>query len=327
MSTSDAPAPSARQRRWAIAKRVLVAAFLALVVFLLVRHASTVDWEEVGKALRETDPLLLAATAGLSLLSYGVYCMFDLMGRHYTGHHVPVWRTCMTSLVCYAFTINLGALVGGVGLRYRLYGRAGLKPATVSRIMMLAVFTNWSGYLLLGGALFAAGLVPTPEGWFIGDIGLRVIGAAMVATALAYLGVCAFARRRTWHVRGHAVEWPGTRMALLQLGLSTANWMLMGFIVWLLLGREPQYLPVLGVLLIAAIAGTAVHVPAGLGVLEAVFIALLGGQVPSHELLAALFAYRGVYYLAPLCLAALAYLVLELRHRHGRDPEAEPART
>jgi hypothetical protein len=44
---------------------------------------------------------------------------------------------------------------------------------------------------------------------------------------------------------------------------------------------------VLGVLLVAAVAGAITHIPAGLGVLEAVFLALLSDAVPAHVLLGA----------------------------------------
>ena len=41
----------------------------------------------------------------------------------------------------------------------------------------------------------------------------------------------------------------------------------------------------LAVLLVGAVAGVITHVPAGLGVLEAVFVALLSHQVPQGQLL------------------------------------------
>lgn len=59
------------------------------------------------------------------------------------------------------------------------------------------------------------------------------------------------------------------------------------------------------------------HVPAGLGVLEAVFVALLAHRVPQGELLAALLAYRAIY-LAPLAIAAALFFVV--------DAEAAPRR-
>src|SRR5690606_16728014 len=89
--------------------------------------------------------------------------------------------------------------------------------------------------------------------------------------------------------------------------------LLMAGIVHLLLLQQIPYPTVLTVLLIAAIAGVLTHVPAGLGVLEAVFVALLSRQLPASELLAALLAYRGIYYLAPLAIATVLYLFLEAR--------------
>ncbi len=53
----------------------------------------------------------------------------------------------------------------------------------------------------------------------------------------------------------------------------------MGAIIWLLLGSEINYFLVLGVLLVSSIAGVIIHIPAGIGVLEAVFIAMLSGKI------------------------------------------------
>jgi glycosyltransferase 2 family protein len=74
---------------------------------------------------------------------------------------------------------------------------------------------------------------------------------------------------------------------------------------------------VLGVLLLAAVAGVVTHVPAGLGVLEAVFVMLLSRHVGEAPLLAALLAYRAVYYLTPLGLAAGLFAWIEMRPPPG----------
>jgi uncharacterized membrane protein YbhN (UPF0104 family) len=55
------------------------------------------------------------------------------------------------------------------------------------------------------------------------------------------------------------------------------------------------------------------HVPGGLGVLEAVFVAALSYRIPSVSILAALMVYRAIYYLAPLAAAVIAYVLLETR--------------
>ncbi|MDT4886212.1 hypothetical protein FQZ97_1225350 [compost metagenome] len=52
--------------------------------------------------------------------------------------------------------------------------------------------------------------------------------------------------------------------------------------------------------------------------LEAVFVALLAHEVAQTRLLAALLAYRALYYLLPLAVALVAYLVTEMRARRLR---------
>jgi uncharacterized membrane protein YbhN (UPF0104 family) len=82
----------------------------------------------------------------------------------------------------------------------------------------------------------------------------------------------------------------------------------------LLRGRV-DYPHVLTVLLTTVVATLIVRVPGGLGVLETVFVALLSYRLPQGQLLAALLAYRGIYYLLPLMLATVGYAIAEMRAR------------
>ena len=80
---------------------------------------------------------------------------------------------------------------------------------------------------------------------------------------------------------------------------------------------QVPYLTVLGVLFLGVAATIVVRVPAGIGPLDAVFLALLTRQLPHTEVIAALLAYRAVYYLVPLVLALPGYLLIE-RHAAAR---------
>ncbi len=135
----------------------------------------------------------------------------------------------------------------------------------------------------------------------------------MLSLAGAYVTSCLFAQRRRLRWRRRMIRLPSPALVGVQLALSCVNWLLMGALIHLLLRGQLPYLQVLAVLLVAAIAGVAAHVPAGLGVLEAVFVALLSHRVPQPQLLAALLSYRAIYYLVPLGLAAILYLVQEAR--------------
>lgn len=95
--------------------------------------------------------------------------------------------------------------------------------------------------------------------------------------------------------------------------LGASNWSLMALLLYSLLPHSVDYPTVLAILLISSIAGVVTHIPAGLGVLEAVFIALLQGRLSQGVLLAALIGYRVLYFLLPLALACVVYLLLERR--------------
>ncbi|EKT4467708.1 UPF0104 family protein [Pseudomonas putida] len=303
-------------RTWG--KRLMTLLFLVLIPTLLYLLARNLDWNEVRQSLLAYKPGTLAIGLVLAFASYLTFASYDLLGRAYTGHHLPARQVLPVAFVCYAFNLNFTTWVGGVALRYRLYGRLGLDTPTITRILTLGLLTNWVSYMLLAGTVFALGLVELPKNWAVGVTGLRLIGVLLLALALGYLLACAFAKRRTWSLRGHELTLPSLRLALCQVALGAANWALMAALIHWLLPHELFYPSILGILLISCVAGVVAHIPAGLGVLEAVFLALLHGQIGQGSLVAALLGYRTLYYLIPLLLALLVYLVLEKRARAMR---------
>lgn len=318
---ADAPAKTPLRERpwWPWFKRLAVVGFLLFVAVLLVSQARAVEWDEVFTAMRAYPWAVLAGAAALAALSHALYATFDLIGRHYTGHKLPVPTVMAITFVSYAFNLNMGTLVGAVGMRVRLYTRLGLDAATVTRIVGTSMLTNWLGYFLLAGLAFAVWPPALPEGWHLGGVALRAMGAGMVGLTLAYGAMCAFSSRREFQVRGHDIELPGWRVALLQLLLSCSNWAVMGGALYVLLQGQVSYPLALSVLLIGAVAGLLSRVPAGLGVLESVVVALLASAEPSRNvLLAAVLCYRAVYYWLPLGVAALLYLGMEANAKRLR---------
>lgn len=301
-----------------MARRLATAVFFVVVGWLIFRYARTIDWSDVWQAVRRLPPLAVAAGIGFTACSYLVYSMYDLLGRRMTGHTLPTGTVMGVTFVCYAFNLNLGSLVGSVGLRYRLYSRLGVGNDVITRLIGFSMLTNWIGYLAIAGAAFGFGSVALPPDWKIDSGQLRIVGAVLMLLAIGYLASCAIAGERVWTIRGHELPTPSFRMGLLQVGISVTNWALMGAVMWVLLDVRGGYLHVLAVLLVAAVAGLISHVPAGLGVLEAVFLALLGHEVAQGKLLGALLAYRAIYYLLPLLVASVFYLVTEVRARQRR---------
>jgi uncharacterized membrane protein YbhN (UPF0104 family) len=300
------------RRAWPRIRRVLWIALAVAVLGLIGWRARDIEWGEVLAAVRELPASTLAHAAAIAIAAYAAYVSYDLLARRHVGHRLDVWRTAAVAAVCFAFNLNLGALVGGVALRYRLYGRLGLGVPMVTRILGFSLLTNWIGYAALAGAAFASGLIDLADDAPISDATLRAVGVLLMMVAAGYLAACRWSRRRRWHVRGHTFELPRARMALLQVAASVTHWSLVAAVLTVLLQGKIGYVTVLGALLLSSVAGVVTHIPAGLGVIEAVFLSLLAGAHPVNQLLAALFAYRAVFYLGPLVLAGLTYLALEL---------------
>ena len=293
---------------------------VAILLFSLVQN---MDWQAVIETLRGYSPALVMMGLGITAASFAVFSSYDLLGKFYTGHELPIKQVLPLAFVCYAFNLNLGAWVGGIALRYRLYTKFGLNVATVTRVLSVSLTTNWLGYMLLAGTLFTLRLIELPEHWQVGTLGLQFIGAGLLLVCLFYLLAGRYSRRRTWQWRGHEIVLPSLRLALLQMLLGAVNWSLMAALVYLLLPQGVFYPTILGILLVSSIAGVVTHIPAGLGVLEAVFIALLQHQVSTSDILAALIGYRALYFLFPLGLACMVYLLLE-RWSKKQQRESEP---
>lgn len=305
-----------RVRRWALP------IFGLVVLGLLASHAHKIDWAGAWQALKRYPPLLLLGVLGLAALSHSLYGCFDLIGRAHTRHALPAWRSWMIAVTSYAFNLNLGSLVGGVALRARLYTSAGLHEASVAQIVGVSLATNWLGYGLLAGGLFAAGVVTPPRQTHLGNETFRALGVVLMLLAVAYVAACALLQKHEWHWRGKRVCLPSARLALLQLSLSCANWALMGAAMYVLLGQKVEYGHVLGVLMAASIVGVMTPIPAGLGVLEAVYLALLSGSVRQGTLMGAVLAYRALYYVVPLLTGLAMYAFLE---RYAASHPAEPS--
>jgi uncharacterized membrane protein YbhN (UPF0104 family) len=293
--------------------KVAVAVFVVAVLALLGYAITKVQWSEVIDAIVKLPNSTLWMAAAITLASYLVYSTYDLLGKWYTDHGLAWWRVIMVGLISYAFTMSLGAPVGGLAMRLRLYVKQGLEQGTVMRILGISFTSNWIGYVLVAGTIFGMGMMRLPQSWELGNGALQVIGVVMFGAGLFYLYLCAFSKTRSWNIRGHEIELPSIGLALAQISLAIMNWMLIAGIIYVLLQQRADYFMVLGILLVSAIAGAIAHVPGGLGVIESVFIALLPGDLPQSQILGAILVYRALYYVGPLLIAGAWYLAAEAK--------------
>jgi len=307
------------KRAWPWLRRVLTLAFFGLLAWLLSEFFKEVELSEVWATLRAYPVEALLMAGALSLLSFLFYGCFDLVGRHYDAQPklVSAPRTVQIGFTSFAFNLNLGALMGGLAFRYRLYSRLGVSETAITRIVGMSMLTNWLGYLLVGGVIFASGVIKLPADWEISAFALRGVGFSFLIGCGMYLLLCRFSKRRTWAFKNHEFTLPEWPVALIQLFVSSLHWLFMGAVIYTLLRGAVSFPVAFGTLLISSIAAVIVHVPAGLGVLETVFVTLLGSTMPHHSVLAAVLAYRAVFHLIPFLIALLLYVHLEVLARRA----------
>jgi phosphatidylglycerol lysyltransferase len=288
----------------------------ALALALLAHQLRGYRWSQVVAALRTLPPSRIATATALAAFNYLVLTGYDTLAARFVGRPLPYRRTAFASFVSYVIAHNVGAsFIGGTAMRLHLYTGWGLSAGDVAGMAALNAVTFWLGLLvLLGVSLLAA---PTsfahvlPAHVAVG----RPLGAACLALAAAYLLAPLFLPATiTW--RRWRVRVPSLRIALAQVGLSCVDWLLaVGVLYVLLPPHRPPYRDFVGVFLVAQVAGVASHVPAGLGVFEVVLLGLFPRAAAGSSLLAALVAYRVVYYVLPLLLAAALLGVRELGRR------------
>jgi glycosyltransferase 2 family protein len=299
-------------------KRAVTLLFFIGVPILLFFLIKNVDWADVLKSLHRLKPEKLALGLVICIISYAVVSTYDLLGRKYTQHNLPARQVLPISFVCYAFNLNLGSWVGGIALRFRLYSRLGLSARTITQILTFSLLSNWLGFTLLAGLIFVAGVMDLPKNWQIGTGGLQLIGVVLLLLCGFYLWTCQFRQRRYWRGLGQKFELPSLGLATWQIALAALNWALMALLIFVLLPSKVSYLAILGILFISSAAGLIVRVPGGVGVLETVFVTFLHHQFSKGTILAALIGYRVIYFLIPLAVATLVYLIIESRAKKLR---------
>ncbi|HEY7883432.1 MAG TPA: lysylphosphatidylglycerol synthase domain-containing protein [Cellvibrionaceae bacterium] len=296
---------------WQWVKKILTWCFFILIAWLLIQQAMTIEWQQVFETIKQTSKISLLTGFLLAVCCYIAFGSYDLLGRYLTGIKASVAKVWFIAWLSYAFNLNLGAAVGGVAFRYRLYSKVGVSTGDTTRIIGFSVLTNWLGYIALAGVLFVSGQIEPPASWQVGKLGIQILGAVFIGVIFAYLAACGFSRKRQFSIRDFTLTLPKIHFAFLQLAMASLHWLLMASVIYQFMPEDIAFATVFAVLLVSAIAGAVTHIPGGLGVIEAVFVALLAGQADKPAIIAALFAYRCVFYLAPLGLATAAYFIFE----------------
>jgi phosphatidylglycerol lysyltransferase len=304
-------------------RRCLVPAFALGVCALLLavfQHLSqTVDYRSVVIQLCHLSAAEWAGALGATAASYVALVGRDAVGLRYVGAAVPRTPLWVGATVGSALgnATGFGALTGGA-VRCRVYGVAGVTPVQVGQ---MTVFTSVT--LALALALMTAAGMTTHAATLAGMTGLapgmlRVTGCALLASFAVLIAACRSTPRRVQLATRIALAFtvPARRDLIAELALAVVDVVAASLALWTLLphtGAHVGFGQFVTVYAAAMLLGMIGHTPGGVGVFEAAMVYALGASVPTPDMLAALLAYRAIYFGVPLVLSAGVLAIFEGR--------------
>jgi phosphatidylglycerol lysyltransferase len=303
-------------RRWAVP--VLALVVCSLVLIAAQDLTKTLDYHAVVKTLRRLSPGLLVRSLLATGLSYLALVARDAAGLRAIGgtgkQRVPAPLLWIGGVAGSALgnAVGFGALTGGA-VRYRVYGAAGVSAGQVARLMVLTGSTFALGLVVM----CALGLVcaASSVGRTLHVPSMPLLGGgAVVLAGCAALVAWSRPGRKPLRIGPVSLDMPDRGALLVQLGLvgiDVAGAALALFV--LLPGAHIGFVTFLAVYTIALLLGVIGHTPGGIGVFEAAIIFALGGTVPPVAAVAALLAYRTIYFVLPLLLSGALLAAFEVR--------------
>ena len=259
----------------------------------------------------------VAASLALTALGYAILSGYDALGLAYTGRRLPLRRIALGSFVAYGLSQTLGLpAVTGSAVRLRFWRRWGLSTAEIVRAASFAGGTFVLGVVATTGVALLAAPAESLRSLALPLLAARGVGIACVALVALY-ATWAFIAGEPLRVRGVVIAPPRPAFVGAQLGVAALDWIVAGAVLYVLFPPGLAPAAFLGAFLLAQGAGLLSHVPGGLGVFEASMLVLVGGALPRDRVLAALVAFRAVYYLVPFAAASVVLASDELERRHA----------
>lgn len=294
-------------------------AFFCLIAFLLYQSLSEINLSEVKAALNKVSPKGILPALALVVVNFFVLATFDFMGFRYLKiPNISPFKIYCSAMTCYTFTLNLGAFVGGLGLRYRIYSGWNVSMGNITKVIIFSTLSNWLGHIFLLSFVVLQNPEEVVKLTGLPREGVFLISAVGLIIVFIYFFMCSKRKQITY--KNEQFIFPPIKLACVQLLLSITQWSLLAAIITLLidqLGAVTHFMQVLFTYLLSGLAGVVTHIPAGLGVHEAVFLKM-NFKIPSSSILAVLITFRVIYYLLPLLLALPGYLAIEYYQKRNK---------
>jgi hypothetical protein len=301
-------------------KVVLVTA-IAGAIYLLVTTLRQYTFDEITSALRAIPARNLVLGLGFAACSYFCLACSDFMAVRYAGKPLAFHRTALASFTSLSIGHNVGvAALSSGAVRYRFYSRWGLTGEDVAKVIVFCAMTVALGIATLGAIGFYLRPDDAAKMVRLSPQAVSFIGAACLVFPIAYVLLAAFVRAPL-NFRDWSFTMPKLHLAVGQVIVGTVNFAFVAASLHQMLSAfvETNYLKVAAASITANIASIISHVPGGLGVLEATIVHIL----PGAQSIAAVIAFRVVYYFIPLFIGVPLLIASEIYFRAEPEPEPE----
>lgn len=276
---------------------------------------------------------LLAFVA--TLLAYVALAWYDRIALRYLGRArgISFAYVAACSFVTYALSHNIGASVFSGGMvRFRAYTAKGLSPQEIAILVAICSFT----FAL--GTVFLTGLVLIYEPQILKPLAElspflarrsdvvafgRTIGVLCLAFCAIYV-IGSILHFKPLTLGSFRLVYPRPDIVARQFVAGPLELIGAAGIIYFAMPVThsfPAFMIVLGAFLLSFSAGLLSQVPGGVGVMEAVFLAIMPGVAPT-AVVAALLVWRLCYLILPLLMSLPIIIAFEHSQLGKQDAPA-----
>ncbi|MBD2496005.1 lysylphosphatidylglycerol synthase domain-containing protein [Nostoc sp. FACHB-280] len=288
---------------------------LALSVWAIANELREYNYHDILRAIASIPLQSLSWAVEFTALGYLVMLGYDILGFAYLHRSLQWQKIALTNFISSSFSNTIGfALLTGSAIRYRFYSRWQVSKIAIAQIIAFVNFTFWLGMFTVAGLLFLIHPLVIPTQLHLPFTTARPLGWIFLSLIVIYL-ISSLVIHRPLIFRTHEFRLPSFQISLMQIIISSLDWIFAAAVLYSLLPINIpfNYLDFLGIYLLAMFAGVVSNVPGGLGVFETVILLMLANKISAAAVLAAMLAYRGVYYFLPLVFAIALLIIDEIK--------------
>lgn len=253
----------------------------------------------------------------LTGLDFVVLAFCEVLSFKFIQKPLQYSKIALSSFVAYAFGNSVGfSGLSSSSVRYRFYTAWQFSALDIAKVVVFVNSTFILGFFALAGVCFTLEPLQIPSLFHLPFYSTQVLGVLALIMVAGYFVLCALPKK-PFTIKGVELTLPPVSISAPQIALMALDLAIAASVLYVLLpsGGKTGFLGFMAVYLLAIGAGLLSQIPGGLGVFESIVLLVLPEDTSRAAILGSLIAYRLIYYLLPLTLAALFLGAFELRHQ------------